>query len=79
LRLWRNHDPARNLDWMTPKENWELVDTLGNVPNRLILHRGNLPHSGSAGWGVSPETGRLYQTFFFKVVGPRHPGSLAIV
>lgn len=79
LRLWRNHDRAHDLDWMTPKENWELIDALGNVPNRLILHRGSLPHSGSAGWGVSPENGRLYQTFFFKVVESRHPTSLAIV
>jgi hypothetical protein len=79
LRMWRNRDPARNFDWMTPKENWKLVDTLGNVPNRLLLHRGSLPHSGSAGWGTTPATGRLYQTFFFKVVPPRHPQSLMIV
>lgn len=67
LKLWRNIDPARDLDWMTPAENWKLTDDIGNVPNRLILHRGNLPHSGTAGWGSTAANGRLYQTFFFKV------------
>jgi len=73
LKMWRNVDPARNLDWGGPAENWELVDDLGNVPNRLILHRGNLPHSGTAGWGETAEEGRLYQTFFFKVAPVTHP------
>jgi hypothetical protein len=67
LKLWKNRDPEKNYDWMTPKENWELVDDLGNVFNRLILCRGNIPHSGAAGWGTTPENGRFYQTFFFQV------------
>jgi hypothetical protein len=67
LRFWRNRDPARNYDWMTPPENWEQIDELGNVFNRLILARGGLPHSGAAGWGSSLEDGRLFQTFFFKI------------
>jgi hypothetical protein len=70
LKLWRNRDPERNFDWMTPRENWELVDDLGNVFNRLLLCRGNTPHSGAAGWGTSPEDGRLYQTIFFQVRPP---------
>jgi hypothetical protein len=76
LKLWRNIDPSRNLDWMTPPENWELIDDLGNVANRLILHRGNLPHSGTAGWGETADEGRLYQTFFFKVRPVTHPASM---
>jgi hypothetical protein len=71
LKLWRNVDPSRNFDWMTSRENWELIDDLGNVPNRLILARGNLPHSGAAGWGDALENGRLYQTFFFRTLAPR--------
>ena len=67
LKLWRNLEPTRNYDWMTPQKDWELVDDLGNVPNRLLLCRGNLPHSGAGGWGTSPADGRLYQTFFFRV------------
>ena len=78
LKTFRNVDPAHDLDWMTPAENWELVDSLGNVPNRLILHRGDRPHSGSAGWGRVMQEGRLYQTFFFKVLPARHPASLGL-
>lgn len=72
LKLWRNFDPAHNFDWMTPPENWELIDDIGNVANRLILARGSIPHSGAGGWGDSLETGRLYQTFFFRTRAPRH-------
>jgi hypothetical protein len=53
LRTWDNKDPAHRFDWMTPAPNW-------------ILHRGNIPHSGTNGWGDSLENGRLYQTFFFR-------------
>jgi hypothetical protein len=66
LRTWRNVDPSRQLDWMTPKENWILCDTFANVFNRLILHRGDIPHSGASGWGQSLVNGRFYQTFFFR-------------
>lgn len=78
LKIWRNVDPAHNMDWMTPKEEWELIDDLGNVPNRLLLARGNLPHSGSAGWGDALNNGRLYQTFFFRTMNPRHAEPLWI-
>lgn len=66
LHLWRNKDTARQYDWMTPAENWELIDSLGNVFNRLLLVRGDIPHSGARGWGDRLENGRMYQTFFFK-------------
>ena len=78
LKLWRNLDPRRNFDWMTPSENWQLIDDLGNVPNRLILARGNLPHSGAAGWGNALENGRFYQTFFFRTLAPRSRQALWI-
>ena len=68
LKLWRNIDPAHNYDWMTPKEFWELIDDLGNVPNRLLLCRGSIPHSGARGWGSGLSDGRLYQTFFFRIL-----------
>jgi hypothetical protein len=76
LKLWRNRNPQRVYDWMTPKENWDMVDDIGNVYNRLILCRGNVPHSGAAGWGTKLENGRLYQTFFFKVKNFTTPASL---
>jgi len=76
LHLWRNVDPEHNFDWMTPPENWERIDSFGNVFNRLILVRGNVPHSGAAGWGNRLQNGRLYQTFFFKVLPSRRVFSL---
>jgi hypothetical protein len=78
LHLWRTRDPEHQYDWMTPAENWELIDSLGNVANRLILARGNLPHSGAGGWGDSLDTGRLYQTMFFRTTQPERPASVSI-
>lgn len=78
LHTWRNVDPARQYDWMTPKENWIHIDAFGNVFNRLLLHRGCAPHSGAGGWGVRLEEGRLYQTFFFRTIGVREVESLGI-
>ena len=66
LHLWRNVEAERNFDWMTPAEDWELVDSFGNVFNRLVLVRGDVPHSGAAGWGNRLDEGRMYQTFFFR-------------
>lgn len=68
LYLWRNRDPDHQFDWMTPAGNWQLVDKLGNVFNRLILCRGKFPHSGANGWGDSTENGRMFQTFFFRTL-----------
>jgi hypothetical protein len=70
LRLWRNRDPKHRFDWMTDKGHWELIDELGNVFNRLLLVRGDIPHSGAAGWGQMLGEGRMFQTFFFKVRRP---------
>jgi hypothetical protein len=78
LRLWRNKDPRRQFEWMTPKENWELIDMFGNVFNRLLLIRGDIPHSGSAGWGTGIENGRFFQTFFFKVRRARRLESFSL-
>lgn len=66
LHLWRNVDPMNNFDWMTAAGNWEPVDSFANVFNRLLLVRGDIPHSGAGGWGDSLQTGRMYQTFFFQ-------------
>jgi len=76
LKLWRHHDASRQLEWMTPKENWELIDDLGHIFNRLLLCRGDMPHSGADGWGSTPADGRLFQTFFFRVKPqPARPGA----
>jgi hypothetical protein len=65
LFLWENLDSSKNYDWMTPDNNWRLIDSLGAVFNRLILCRGKKPHSGADGFSNIDEEGRLYQTFFF--------------
>jgi hypothetical protein len=79
LHLWRNADPERQYDWMTPAKNWQRVDSFGNVFNRLTLVRGDIPHSGATGWGDRLENGRMYQTFFFRTLPKRTlwPVSLA--
>jgi len=69
LMLWRNM-LGLNYEWMTDKDRWEVVDRFGNIFNRLILVRGRIPHSGAPGFGNSIHTGRLFQTFFFKVKNP---------
>ncbi len=69
LHLWKNRDPERQFDWMSPAENWRLVDMFANIYNRLILCRGDLPHSGADGWGSRISTGRMFQTFFFRTTG----------
>jgi hypothetical protein len=65
LCTWRNIK-GENDKHYTPRKDWVLVDSLANVYNRLILHRGGIPHSGSAGWGSTIQDGRLFQTFFFR-------------
>jgi hypothetical protein len=77
LYLWRNVDESRDFDWMSPAENWQLIDAFGNIYNRLVLVRGDVPHSGAGGWGHRLEEGRLYQTFFFKTV-PEHTASVEV-
>jgi hypothetical protein len=78
LSIWRNREASRNTEWMTSRERWELVDRLGNVSNRLILYRGDLPHSGSPGWGEDPRSARICQTFFFRTVSPARRSRVAV-
>lgn len=44
---------------------WELVDRIGNLYNRLILYRGDLYHTSLDYFGRDLPSGRLFQTFFF--------------
>jgi hypothetical protein len=78
VRLWRNRTPERQFVWMPPAEEWEQIDALGNVFNRLVLVRGNVPHSGHAGWGATPADGRLFQTFFFRVCELSEPSPVDV-
>jgi hypothetical protein len=78
LHLWRNRNPDGQFAWMSEADEWELVDQLGNIPNRLLLCRGSIPHSGARGWGDSLESGRLFQTFFFRTLQPTMASSVGI-
>ena len=54
-------DEATNLD------NWEQINFVGNVYNRLVLYNGFSYHrSLLPGFGKTKEDGRLFQTFFFN-------------
>jgi hypothetical protein len=66
LNLWKNINPENTFDWMSSADNWIALDRFANLYNRLVLVRGNIPHSGANGWGDSVENGRMFQTFFFK-------------
>jgi hypothetical protein len=78
LRTWVNKDPRREFDWMTPKENWVLRDTFANVYNRLILHRGRIPHSGADGWGSTLADSRFFQTVFFRTARCRETSGIEL-
>lgn len=55
---WNNH--AQDMT------KWDMVSSVGNVFNRLILYRGAQFHSSLDYFGSSLEDGRLFQTFFFS-------------
>jgi len=45
---------------------YEMVDTVGNIFNRLVLFDGELIHSGVNYFGWNIETSRLFHIFFFN-------------
>lgn len=46
--------------------DWELVDTVGNIYNRCVLFRGKRSHISDMYFGKNLNDGRLFQTFFFN-------------
>lgn len=49
------------------KTQFDLVDTVGNVYNRLVIWDARLIHSATQYFGNSKENGRLFHLFFFDV------------
>jgi hypothetical protein len=45
---------------------WKLVDTVGNVFNRLILFNSKKFHMSLDYFGLDKNDGRLFQVFFFS-------------
>jgi len=47
-------------------DQWEQINFVGNVYNRLVLYKGSMYHrSVLPGFGTDKYNGRLFQTFFF--------------
>ena len=45
---------------------WDLVDSIGNVFNRLVLFNSKRYHMSMDYFGTNKENGRLFQVFFFS-------------
>ena len=60
-----NINSAFNQDTFVDPYPYELVDTAGNVFNRLVIFDARLIHSAGDYFGHNIETGRLFQMFFF--------------
>ncbi len=52
---------------LTHPDNWELVDRVGSVYNRLVLWDAQLIHSATSYAGFTEADPRLVQLFFFNV------------
>ena len=52
---------------LTHPDNWELVDRVGSVYNRLVLWDAQLIHSATSYEGFTEADPRLVQLFFFNV------------
>lgn len=54
--------------WIIGKDpsDWRRLESVENVYNRAVVHRGDLYHNGAAGFGNDPATGRMIQTFFVR-------------
>lgn len=69
---WLPKGSVRDNPWtmLNSSNQFEPMDSLANRFNRLILGRGDLWHSGANGRGRTMEEGRMFQTFFFRTLGP---------
>lgn len=57
----RYKDPYLN------KHNWELVDKIGNIYNRLVIFKSHNVHAVSEYFGEDIYNSRLFQLFFFDI------------
>ena len=67
LREWVDDESTMDLIWSECNDytKWDLVDTIGNVFNRMIIYRGSMFHASLDYFGKDINDGRLFQTFFF--------------
>ena len=55
-------------------DEWEALDRVGNVFNRLVLFKGRHFHQSTAYFGHALDDGRLFQTFFFDTADEEADG-----
>ena len=63
---WDNSD-VKYKDPFINKLNWELVDKIGNVYNRLVIFKSHSVHAVSEYFGEDIHNSRLFQLFFFDI------------
>lgn len=64
--LKQSHDIIFKNGFLDPTE-FELVDVVGNIFNRLVLFDSHMIHAASTYFGNKLENGRLFQLFFFDL------------
>ncbi len=60
--VWNEAAPTGSF---TDSTQWEEIDVVGNVFNRLVIWDGHCPHAASKYFGFTKETARLFHIFFF--------------
>ena len=50
------------------KTQWEAVDNIGNVYNRLVIFDAHYIHAVTEYFGEDINNSRLFQLFFFNVI-----------
>ena len=50
------------------KSSWEVVDSAGNLFNRLVIFKSSNVHAVTEYFGETIENSRLFQLFFFNIV-----------
>ncbi len=70
VSVWRNRKTGKCVTRQKLFENrlsdFDLVLSIENAFNRLVLMRGDVYHMGERGFGTTRDDARLFQTFFFE-------------
>jgi hypothetical protein len=74
LKHFRGKDQAPQFDFRTSEidcldpSQWEKIDSIGNLFNRLVLYKASLYHSAVEYFGHDLHDARLFQVFFFDFI-----------
>ena len=64
---WQESNNIKYKDIFIDKSNWELVDKIGNIYNRLVIFKSHNIHAVSDYFGEDINNSRLFQLFFFDI------------